>query len=343
MVLALRGAAAAILRGRASPVLVAFAGIALLAAAAFLFLTTRWEAPIFEREPETIFAAGPYAPGDSFEQRFSTDVNLLSNLRLALRTEPADAPAAAFDLLFRLYDGNRIVREGIVEVPGLGRGITRVRWDFAPLENSAGRELRLQAVVGQNTRQPVFAVTTLTDYLPGSLISNGVPTGPHIDLSLVPGRRLYPTQILAAMGDRYPLGVAGLAASALVVGVASGLGLIALRGPRSQRRAERLAWLSLGVGLTAVTVALVIRSVGGDPAPEASSDIWTRLIAVAAAVVIVPWSVARLPVTVDWVTSVAHSAVTAAAVALAAEVDRSGARGTARTGGGGGAAPAGDS
>ena len=206
-------------RGLASPVLVALAGIALLAAAAVVFLTTRWDAPVSERKPEAIFAAGPYAPGDSFEQRFSTDVNLLSNLRVALRTEPADAPTAAFDLLFRLYDGNRIVREGIVEAPGLGRGITPVRWDFAPLEGSAGRELRLQAVVGANARQPVFAVTSLTDYLPGSLISNGTPTGPHIDLSLVLGRRLYPTQILAVMGDRYPLGAAGLAASALALGV----------------------------------------------------------------------------------------------------------------------------
>ncbi len=290
-------------RGLASPVLVALAGIALLAAAAVMFLTTRWDAPISERKPEAIFAAGPYGPGDSFEQRFSTDVNLLSNLRLALRTEPADAPtAAAFDLLFRLYDGDRIVREGIVEAPGLGRGMTPIRWDFAPLEGSAGRELRLQAVVGANARQPVFAVTSLTDYLPGSLISNGTPTVPHIDLSLVPGRRLYPTQILAVMGDRYPLGAAGLAAGALVLGVVCGGGLIALRGPRSRRRAERLAWLSLGIGMTAVTAALVIRSVGGDPVPDASADFWARLAVLVIAVAVVPWSLAASRV---WVPALA--------------------------------------
>ena len=289
-------------RGLASPVLVALAGIALLAAAAVVLLTTRWDAPVSEREPEAIFAAGPYAPGDSFEQRFSTDVNLLSNLRLALRTEPADAPTAAFDLLFRLYDGNRIVREGIVEVPGLGRGITPVSWDFAPLENSAGRELRVQAVVGANARQLVFAVTSLTDYLPGSLISNGTPTGPHIDLSLVLGRRLYPTQILAVVGDRYPLGAAGLAASALVLAVVCGGGLIALRGPRSRRRAERLAWLSLGVGLTAITASLVIRSVGADPVPESGTDFWTRIAVLVVAVAVVPWSLAASRV---WVPALA--------------------------------------
>ena len=289
-------------RGLASPVLVALAGIALLAAAAVVFLTTRWDAPVSEREPEAIFSAGPYAPGDSFEQRFSTDVNLLSNLRVALRAEPADAPTAAFDLLFRLYDGNRVVREGIVEAPGLGRGITPVRWDFAPLENSAGRELRVQAVVGANARQPVFAVTSLTDYLPGSLISNGTPTGPHIDLSLVPGRRLYPTRILAVMGDRYPLGAAGLVAGAIVLGVVCGCGLIALRGPRSRRRAERLAWLSLGVGLTAITASLVIRSVGGDPVPESGTDFWTRIAVLVVAVAVVPWSLAALRV---WVTALA--------------------------------------
>ena len=281
-------------RGLASPVLVALAGIALLAAAAVVFLTTRWDAPVSEREPETIFAAGPYAPGDSFEQRFSTDVDLLSNLRVALRTEPADAPTAAFDLLFRLYDGNRIVREGIVEAPGLGRGITPVRWDFAPLENSAGRELRVQAVVGANARQPVFAVTSLTDYLPGSLISNGTPTGPHIDLSLVLGRRLYPTQILAVVGDRYPLGAAGLAASALALGVVSGLGLIALRGPRGRRPAERLAWLSLGIGLTAVTVSLVVRSVGDEPTPESSAVFLAKIAALVTFLAVAPWSLAGL-------------------------------------------------
>ena len=160
----------------------------------------------------------------------------------------------------------------------------------------------LQAVVGANARQPVFAVTSLTDYLPGSLISNGTPTGPHIDLSLVLGRRLYPTQILAVVGDRYPLGAAGLAASALALGVVSGLGLIALRGPRGRRAAERLAWLSLGIGMTAVTAALVIRSVGGDPVPDASADFWARLAVLVVAVAVVPWSLAASRV---WVPALA--------------------------------------
>ena len=154
----------------------------------------------------------------------------------------------------------------------------------------------MQAVVGANARQPVFAVTSLTDYLPGSLISNGTPTGPHIDLSLVLGRRLYPTQILAVMGDRYPLGAAGLAAGALALGVVSGLGLIALRGPRGRRPAERLAWLSLGIGLTAMTASLVIRSVGGDPVPESGTDFWTRIAVLVVAVAVVPWSLAALRV-----------------------------------------------
>jgi hypothetical protein len=261
--------------------------IALMAIGAAVLLSTRWVAPLREDAPEALFSAGPYRAGDAFEQMFDAPVDYLSYVQIRIHTEPRGGAVA---LIFRLSDTDRIVREGVVVALEVDERVRTVTWEFDPLETSARTRFRLQVVVGEGTERPVFAMTDLRDPLPGSLVSNGVPSGAHVDLTLVAGRRINWWRILFALGGATPVGLVGLGALVALAGIAGGVGWARLRTANRSGTAWHLAWGTVGAGVAVVLVAAALRLVASVSSPEAHPAFWGVFAGMLATIAAGPWA-----------------------------------------------------
>ena len=265
------------------------AALPVLLLSGFLLFTVRWEGPLAVVEPEELFSAGPLWAGDSVAQKFQSRGAYLSNVRIAVRTEDQGDESDPVGLIFRLYREGKIVREGWVRAEIAPGDIAAVLWEFSPLPDSARVEYELQVVVEEGADRPVFAMTSLTDYLPGGVVTNGFPAAEHIDLSLLPGRSASGIGVLRAVVAFVPAGLAGLVVLAMAVSVSAGPGLAALDGKGVADRRRRTSWIVVAGAVGLMGLAFILHIVALVSAPEARVGFWAVLILFAVALGVAPW------------------------------------------------------
>ena len=277
----------------------------LLVAAALIVRTTRWDTSVFPGKSPGAVSVGPFNAGDAFEQHFAVPVDHLSSLTIQARTPEGQRTGPSATLIFRLYDDNQIVRQGLVGIPDLDHVIRRVMWSFAPLPSSADLEYRLQVAVGDSTTASVNTMASITNKWPGSLISNGIPTADHIDLAIEPGRELSATQVVLGAATRAPIGLVGIVLSVVVAAAAFGAGVLA--GFRLPKKYP-LSGVGLITGLTAAAIHILIANgqFGGSPSPELASTFWIWILFSLMLLSRLPWAVILIGLS----TTLFHVAIT---------------------------------
>lgn len=246
-------------------------GLALGAALTSLVLLwfVSWNAPMYEAAPEPIFSIGPLAPGGSVEQEFEVAGSFMTGVEFFAHADTEQDLPASF--IARLYEGGAIIRQDDIE-SRIGPNVESVHWDFDAVVNPVGRRFRLQVVVGEEMTRPVFLMASLTDMLPGSAVTNGVPTGAHIDLAVLPWREIRRLNTLLATAASLPGGIAGLAV--LMLGVGGGLGYVMAAVARSSRRWETTAWLVLGLSVAGLVLIVELHQLGELSLPERHFRLW---------------------------------------------------------------------
>jgi hypothetical protein len=277
----------------------------LLVTAILIIRTTRWDTSVFPGKSPGAVSVGPFNAGDAFEQNFVVPVDGLSGLTIQLRTPEGQRTGPSATMIFRLYDDNHIVRQGLVGIPDLDHVIRRVMWSFAPLTSSADLEYRLQVAVGDSTTASVNTMASITNKWPGSLISNGIPTADHIDLAIEPRRELSATQVVLGAATRAPIGLVGIVLSVVVAASPFGAGVLAgFRLPKKYR----LSSIGLLTGLSAAAMHILIANgqFGGSPSPELASTFWIWILISLMLLSRLPWAVVLIGLS----TTIFHVAMT---------------------------------
>ena len=277
----------------------------LLVAAILIVRTTRWDTSVFPGKSPGAVSVGPFNAGDAVEQHFAVPVDHLSSLTIQARTPEGQRTGPSATLIFRLYDDNHIVRQGLVGIPDLDHVIRRVMWSFAPLPSSADLEYRLQVAVGDSTTASVNTMASITNKWPGSLISNGIPTADHIDLAIEPGRELSATQVVLGAATRAPIGLVGIVLSVVASAAAFGAGVLA--GFRLPKKYP-LSGIGLLIGLSAAAIHIVIAGglFGGRPSPELASTFWIWILISLMLLSRLPWAIVLIGLS----TTIFHVAMT---------------------------------
>ena len=260
---------------------------AALAIAGALLASAQWASPPQPPPARHAFLAGPLGPGEALEQAFTAPVDHLTTLRLRLAVPESDVGSQP-QVLARLRDGDDLVREMRFDRLDLGTAPTDVWWDFAPLAGVRGRTLTVQVAVGQASPARLLATAHVTDRLPGSLVTNGVPAGSHVDLDLASGRVLARGEIAGAIGSAAPGGLLPVVAGVAAAGVLGGAARIRWRAGRAPW--TDTAWPALGVAAALLAVAVAIRTSGAELEPERDPAFWKKVAIGLAVVAAAPWT-----------------------------------------------------
>jgi hypothetical protein len=228
-----------------------------------------WNAPMYSSVPETLFSIGPLAPGESVEQEFEVAGPFLTGVEFFARADGVADSSSPF--VARLREGETIVREGRIEAR-VGAEIEAVRWDFGVLADPVGRRFRLQVVVDEGATPSVYLMASLTDKLPGSAVTNGIPGGQHIDLALQPWRRIQRMDVLVATAGSLPAGFTGLTVLVLAVGL--GMGYLIFAMVRAPVGPGVVPWLGLGLSVAVLVLAVEMHRSADLALPESSFRIW---------------------------------------------------------------------
>ncbi len=250
---------------------VAALGLALgvVLATSVLLWFVSWNAPMYAAPPEPIFSIGPLTTGESVEQEFEVAGSHLTGVEFYARAEAKRSLPAR--LIARLYEGEAIVRQDEIETR-IGPDVNAIRWDFDAVVDPVGRRYRLQGVVGEGATRPVYLMASLTDMLPGSAVTNGVPTGAHIDLVVQPRREIRRLDVLIATAGSLPGGFAGLAVLMLAVG--GGLGYTVSAVARSPGFRQTAAWMVLGLSVAGLVLVVELQRPGDMSLPEHHFRLW---------------------------------------------------------------------
>lgn len=228
-----------------------------------------WNAPMYSSAPETLFGIGPLASGESVEQEFEVAGLFLTGVEFFARVDGVADSATPF--VARLREGETIVREGRIEAR-VGTDIQAIRWDFGAVTDPVGRRFRLQVVVDEGATRSAYLMASLTDKLPGSVVTNGIPGDRHIDLALQPWRKIQRLDILAATAGGLPGGFAGLAVLLLVVGLGMAYLIAAMvRAPAGRGMAP---WLGLGLSVVVLVLVVEMHRSADLALPETSFRLW---------------------------------------------------------------------
>jgi hypothetical protein len=265
-------------------------GVALVLLASLIFGSTTWQQPASSADPVSRATVGPFAAGESFGQRFTSEISYLSRVVVRVRAREGDGAPVVAKLNFRLFRGDDLVREGQVPIPGLPESSHPVSWSFSPLAESAGSEYELQVVVTDISSGRLVADATTADTLPGPIITNGIPGGEHTDLVLRPFRELRRTGVLLAIGDSVPGGRTGMV---FLLGAASaigGLGLHALRrGHGGSGPVDLLVWAFLGVAIVSLASSVPLTQFRAVMAAEDDPGFIFATRGMALGVALAPW------------------------------------------------------
>ncbi len=241
---------------------------AILASLVLLWGLT-WNAPMYSSAPETLFGIGPLASGESVEQEFEVAGLFLTGVEFFARVDGVADSATPF--VARLREGETIVREGRIEAR-VGTDIRAIRWDFGAVTDPVGRRFRLQVVVDEGATRSAYLMASLTDKLPGSVVTNGIPGDRHIDLALQPWRKIQRLDMLAATAGGLPGGFAGLAVLLLVVGLGMAYLIAAMvRAPAGPGMAP---WLGLGLSVVVLVLVVEMHRSADLALPETSFRLW---------------------------------------------------------------------
>ncbi len=276
-----------VLQGKRAPFLI---GVALFFIAAIIVGSITWRQPASTADPVSRATVGPFTSGESFGQRFFSEVSYLSGVVVRVRARDGGGTPVDAVLVFRLYGGGDLLREGRVVVPSLPESSHPVNWLFSPLAGSAGGEYELQVVVAEMSGGKLIADTTTEDTLPGPILTNGIPGGEHTDLVLRPFRELRRTGVLLAVGDPVPGGRIGVV---MVIGVAGSIGGLGLRVLRhGQSRAgpvEWLVWVFLGIAIVSVVSSVPLIQFQEIMAPEKDPGFILAARGTALGTALAPW------------------------------------------------------
>ncbi len=228
----------------------------LLALGAWSAAFLEWRQAAFPADPQVQWSVGPFGVGDAFEQRVQVELSHLSRIEVSLRSPPEGTADQSAVLHFRLYEGGMAVREGVVEVAGLLNSRRVVAWSFPPIGDSAGREYDVQVVVAQVSGEGLLADTTTEDLLPGSIVSNGTPSGEHIDLVLHAYRQASRRTIFEILARTVPGGGVTLGLAIFASGAVGGIGLLRHRGDGALKKERVLMAVLLG-GVAVAVLELI--------------------------------------------------------------------------------------
>ena len=249
----------------------------LLVAALLVVRTTRWDTLVFQESSPGAFSAGPFKSGDAFEQNLVVPVDHLSSLRIRVHTPEGAQTSPEAQLIFRLYAGDEIVRQGFAGIPNLTQTIRQVVWSFVPIATSANQEYRLQVVINKDIETSIYTMASLTDKWPGALISNGVPTANHIDLAIDPGRELSATQVLLGAASRTPIGAFGIVLPVVAGATAFAAGILANRHVPSTHP-RLVSALLVGLAAAAIHASIALGTFGSTPLPGLVSIFWIWIL-----------------------------------------------------------------
>ncbi len=224
---------------------------------------------MYSSAPETLFGIGPLASGESVEQEFEVAGLFLTGVEFFARVDGVADSATPF--VARLREGETIVREGRIEAR-VGTDIQAIRWDFGAVTDPVGRRFRLQVVVDEGATRSAYLMASLTDKLPGSAVTNGVPAGRHLDLALQPWRKIQRLDILAATAGGLPGGFAGLAVLLLVVGL--GMAYLIAAMVRAPAGPGMVPWLGLGLSVAVLVLVVEMHRSADLALPETSFRLW---------------------------------------------------------------------
>jgi hypothetical protein len=245
-----------------------------------------WDAPLDPATPEPIFAIGPLAPGGSVEQEFKGVGSYLTGLEIFVRTDSEENAQAPF--IMRLFEGDSLLRQNEVTTR-VSTEISAVRWDFAPIVQIEDHQFRLQIVVGERTGVPVYIMASLTDMLPGAAVTNGIPTGDHIDVALRPWRTIQRADVFRAATTRLPAGLFGLVAAISALTLFVGHSSTKLIPPHGSRSTRLISPFVTGLVVTLFILAIKLRMVGLRVLPEQEAKFWPEWIAIVVLVGVALW------------------------------------------------------
>ncbi|MDP6348255.1 MAG: hypothetical protein QGG58_00490 [Chloroflexota bacterium] len=228
-----------------------------------------WNAPMYSSAPETLFSIGPLASGESVEQEFEVAGSFLTGVEFFARADGVVDSSTPF--VARLREGETIVREGRIET-GVGAEIEAIRWDFGVLADPEGRRFRLQVVVDEGATRSIYLMASLTDKLPGSAVTNGIPAAPHVDLALQPWRKIRRMDVLAATAGSLPAGFTGLTVLVLAVGL--GMGYLIFAMARDPVGSGVVPWVGLGLSIAVLVLVVEAQRSAGLSLPERHFRLW---------------------------------------------------------------------
>ena len=233
--------------------------VAMFLLAVLAFGATTWRQPASSAEPITGSTVGPFTSGESFSQRFLSEVTYFSRIDVRVRARSENEAPVNTELHFRLFESDELVREGRVIQSDLPESSHAVGWSFPPIAGSAGREYELQVVVADISGGTLIADTTTEDTHPGPILTNGLPSGEHVDLVLRPYRELRRTGIVLAIGDSIPFGWIGVPVFLAITGAIGGFGLQILRhGFAKTAPIDWLLWGILGIGFVSLASSVPV-------------------------------------------------------------------------------------
>ncbi len=250
-----------------------------------------WRQPAFSADPQVQWSVGPFRAGDAFTQRFPANLSHLGGIEVSLRAPPGELTGHDAVLHFRLLEGGEAVREGVVEVEGLEDARRTVSWSFPPIVDSAGREYELQVVVAEVSGAGLLADTTTVDLLPGSIVSNGTPSGGHFDLVLHAYRQVNRRGLVDILARTVPGGVVTLAIFVVGAGSIGGIGLHRLRGGGISARRGLVAPLLAGIVAVSFVELIPLAKYQSLPGAEVDPDFVFATRGLALAFAMTPWLV----------------------------------------------------
>jgi hypothetical protein len=254
--------------GRRLTVVLALAFTALFTTLVLLWFVS-WNANMQRVPAEPIFGIGPLTSGESVEQDFEVSGRYLTGLEFFARANSEQSYNT--DFIVRLYEGTHIIRQDLIQAP-IGPYLESVRWDFDALIDPVSHRYRLQVVVGQDPVAPVYLMASLTDMLPGSAVTNGIPTADHVDLAVRPWREIRRLDTLGAAAASLPADYVGLAA--LLLSVGSGLGFVVSMMVRSFNFKDCVVWMFLGLSVGCLVLVIEFHRSGELSLPEAHYRLW---------------------------------------------------------------------
>ena len=255
--------------------------LAMILAAVTLVRSTEWDGRMGNAPPSEDLALGPISSGGAIEQTFTSPDSYLGAITLPIRRLDESHQPAHLEL--RLTHGEfrgEIVRQAVLSLSPSQERRTLI-WEFDPIQSSAGTTYTLTAAVPSHSPAKLSFPVSLLNSLSGRIRTNGIPTGPHIDLTLSLFTRARGMDIWRSLFLNSPIATAAYSL-ALLLSMPAYVVLfrhIARRAPKTPIAAHPFPNTAIYAGLLAIALALLSRAAAWDSQPHMSPPFWASIIA----------------------------------------------------------------